>query len=520
MMHRCFMLRVARPALSPKTYPMIIGGHEVQSHGTSSFPVINPATQEITANVPECTTAELDAAVSAAHNAFPVWRDWSPSARMRVILALQQKLVQHQEEIAEAITLENGKTLADARGDVFRGIEVVEHSLATPSLMMGEAQNNVARNMDIVSWRQPLGVCAGICPFNFPAMIPLWMFPPALALGNTYVMKPSEKVPGAMHVIMRLVKEAGIPDGVINIVHGGKHCVDYICDEPRIRAISFVGGNEAGQYIHARGTAHGKRVQSNLGAKNHAVVLPDADKNHVLSALVGAAFGAAGQRCMALSVVVLVGESRAWLPEMVEMTKGLKVGPGNKADSDIGPLITKASKARVERIIGTAEKEGAQVPLDGRGVSVPGFEQGNFVGPTIISGVKPGMTCYDEEVFGPVLCVMEAETLDEAIELVNGNPYGNGTAIFTTSGANARHFTHKIDVGQVGVNVPIPVPLPYFSFTGSRASIRGDVHFYGKQMVNFFTQTKTVTSSWPRQMTSEARASVNMPQVGRQCGAK
>lgn len=356
---------------------------------------------------------------------------------------------------------------------------------------------------------------AGICPFNFPAMIPLWMFPGAVTLGNTFVMKHSEKVPGAGQRIMELAQEAGLPKGVLNLVSGGRDCVNFICREPRIKAISFVGGNDAGEYIFAEGTKHGKRVQSNCGAKNHGVVLPDADKNAVLSALVGAAFGAAGQRCMALPVAVLVGEAQSIIPDIVELAKKLRVGPGNVSSTDVGPMITPEARDRAVNIVTAAEKAGAKIELDGRSVKVDGHENGNWFGPTVISGAKPGMDCYDEEIFAPVLSIVSVDTMDEAIQLINDNPYGNGTAVFTQSGAAARRFAHEIDVGQVGINVPIPVPLPYFSFTGSRKSIRGDIHFYGKQMVNFWTQTKTITSNWNPSSAPIAQAAVNMPQVGR-----
>lgn len=345
-------------------------------------------------------------------------------------------------------------------------------------------------------------------------MIPLWMFPIAITLGNTYIVKPSERVPGCVLRLVELAHEAGVPEGVVNIVHGSKDSVNFICDHPAIRAISFVGGNTAGTYIHARGTANGKRVQSNLGAKNHAVIMPDADKDHAINSLVGAACGAAGQRCMALSVAIFVGDAANWLPEVAEKAKGLRVGAGHLPGVDVGPLISVESKQRVESLIASGAKEGANILVDGRGIKVNGFENGNFVGPTVISGVKTDMTCYKEEIFGPVLLTMTASSLEEAMTIINNNPYGNGTAIFTASGAVARKFQHDIDVGQVGINTPIPVPLPMFSFTGSRASIRGDINFYGKQAVNFFTQTKTITSNWNLNFATKT-AAVNMPIYGK-----
>jgi malonate-semialdehyde dehydrogenase (acetylating)/methylmalonate-semialdehyde dehydrogenase len=383
-------------------------------------------------------------------------------------------------KIAESITEEQGKTLKDAEGDVFRGLEVVEHACSMTTLQMGETQENVARNMDIYSFREPLGVVAGICPFNFPAMIPLWMYPLAIAAGNTAVIKPSERDPTAGVMVCQLALEAGIPPGVVNVIHGAHDTVNFVCDAPDIKAISFVGGNKAGEYIFARGTANGKRVQANLGAKNHAVILPDAPKEETLSALVGAGFGAAGQRCMALTTAVMVGESIKWLDELTSRASKLNVNIGTHPQADIGPVISPQAKERIINLINSAEKEGARVILDGRKHVVKGYEKGNFIGPTIVAGVKPHMQIYKEEVFGPVLLIMEEESLESAIKLINANPYGNGTAIFTRSGAAARKFQHEIDVGQVGINVPIPVPLPFFSFTGSKASIRGDLNFYGK----------------------------------------
>ena len=338
---------------------------------------------------------------------------------------------------------------------------------------------------------------AGITPFNFPAMIPLWMFPVATVCGNTMLMKPSEQDPGAAMMLAALAKEAGLPDGVLNIIHGTHDAVNFICDAPEIKAVSFVGGNAAGEHIFARATANGKRVQSNMGAKNHACILPDADRAATIDALVGAAFGAAGQRCMALSVAVFVGDAKEWIPEIAAKAKELKVGSGFDEDVDVGPLISTDAKARVESLIQSGVDEGATLLVDGRDVTVDGkYSKGNFVGPTVMTDMNTDMTAYKEEIFGPVLNCLVVDTMDEAIEIINNCPYGNGTAIFTQSGAAARHFQHHIDVGQVGINVPIPVPLPMFSFTGSRASIRGDLNFYGKAGIHFFTQWKTVTAKW------------------------
>jgi malonate-semialdehyde dehydrogenase (acetylating)/methylmalonate-semialdehyde dehydrogenase len=482
---------------------MFIDNKFVDSKTSRWVDVHNPATQEVVSKCPESTQDEMRQAVDAASKAFLTWRETPVGARTRLMFGLQNLIQKNQDEIAKLVTREQGKTFPDAKGDVFRGLEVVEVASGAGSLLMGETVENVSRNMDTYSYRQPLGVCAGICPFNFPAMIPLWMFPLAVVCGNTFILKPSERVPNTTMFLMQLVKEAGIPDGVVNVIHGTKDAVNFICDAPEIRAISFVGGDAAGRHIHDRGTKNGKRVQSNMSAKNHATVMPDADKDRALDQLVGAAFGASGQRCMAISTAVFVGESKNWIPELVARAKKLKVNEGMQPGADLGPLISPQAKARVETLIQSAKDEGAKVLLDGRGIKVPGFEKGNFLGPTVISDVKPNMQAYKEEIFGPVLLCMSVDTIDEAIKLINSNPYGNGTAIFTNSGAAARRYQHEIDVGQVGVNVPIPVPLPFFSFTGSRHSFLGSTHFYGKMGINFYTQTKTITSNWREEAGSE-----------------
>merc|ERR1719266_2306802 len=365
--------------------------------------------------------------------------------------------------------------------------------------------------MDLTCHRTPLGVCAGIAPFNFPAMIPLWMFPMALICGNTYIMKPSERDPTACMALVELLKEAGCPDGVVNVIHGQHDTVNFICDHPDIRAVSFVGGDAAGKHIYERGSSNGKRVQCNMGAKNHGVIMPDANKEYTINQLVGAAFGAAGQRCMALSTAVLVGESRDWLPEVARRATKLRLGAGHEPATDLPPVISPQAKERICSLVQSAVEEGAELLLDGRQASVPEYPQGNFVGPTIITSMNKGMKAYHEEIFGPVLCVVLVDTLDEAIELINSNRYGNGTAIFTNNGATARRFCNEIDVGQIGVNVPIPVPLPMMSFSGSRGSFLGDSHFYGKQGIHFFTQTKTVTSLWRADDATDTQAAVSMP---------
>ncbi|MDK2124565.1 CoA-acylating methylmalonate-semialdehyde dehydrogenase [Parachitinimonas caeni] len=478
------------------TVKLLIDGEFVESRTNEWRDVVNPATQEVLARVPFATADEMSAAVAAAKRAFPAWRDTPIAQRARVFLKLQQLIRDNIDELARTLTTEQGKTLADAQGDVFRGLEVVEHACSVGTLQLGEFAENVAGGVDTYTLRQPLGVCAGITPFNFPAMIPLWMFPMACVLGNTFVLKPSEQDPMTPMLLADLAQRAGLPKGVLNVVHGGPDAVNAICDHPDIKAISFVGSVGVGTHVYRRGSEAGKRVQAMLGAKNHATFMPDSNKDQAINALVGAAFGAAGQRCMAISVGVLVGEAKAWIPEIVSKAKQLSVNGGLEPHTDVGPLINKRAKERVESLIAAGVAEGATLELDGRQPQVARYPNGNFVGPTIFSGVKPEMTIYREEIFGPVLCLITVDTLDEAIAITNANPYGNGTAIFTQSGAAARKFQNQIDAGQVGINVPIPVPVPFFSFTGSRGSKLGDLGPYGKEVVRFYTQTKTVTARW------------------------
>lgn len=478
------------------TVKLLIDGAFVESRSTEWRDVVNPATQAVLARVPFATADEVNAAVAAAAQAFKSWRKTPIGVRARIFLKYQQLIREHMGDLAALLSAEQGKTLPDAEGDVFRGLEVVEHAAAIGNLQLGELANNVAGGVDTFTLLQPIGVCAGITPFNFPAMIPLWMFPMAIATGNTFVLKPSEQDPMVTMRLVELALEAGIPKGVLNVIHGGEDVVNAICDHADIKAVSFVGSTRVGTHVYHRASQSGKRVQCMMGAKNHAVVLPDANKEQTLNALAGAAFGAAGQRCMAASTAVLVGDAQSWIPDLVAKAKTLKVGAGHTAGTDVGPLISCAARERVEAFIASGVEQGAILELDGRKPSVPGFEEGNFVGPTIFSGVRPGMRIYDEEIFGPVLVILAVDSLDEAIDLVNANPNGNGTAVFTQSGAAARRFQEDIDVGQVGINVPIPVPVPLFSFTGSRASKLGDLGPYGKQVVMFYTQTKTVTQRW------------------------
>ena len=479
-----------------KTAKLFINGQFVESQTKEWRDIVNPATQEVIGRVPFCTQAEVDAAVASAKEAFKTWRFTPIGQRARIFLKYQQLIRENMKEVAKILTSEQGKTLADAEGDVFRGLEVVEHAANIGSLQMGELANNVAGGVDTYTIMQPLGVCAGITPFNFPAMIPLWMFPMAIACGNTFVLKPSEQDPLTTMRLVELAVEAGIPAGVLNVIHGGPDVVNAICDHADIKAVSFVGSTPVGTHVYNRATKAGKRAQCMMGAKNHAIVLPDAVKDQTINALVGSAFGAAGQRCMATPVVVLVGAAKEWIPDMVKQAKTLKVSAGHEAGTDVGPVISCAAKDRINGLIESGVKEGAKLELDGRNYQPAGYEKGNFVGPTIFSGAKPGMKIYDQEIFGPVMSIVSVDTLDQAIKLINDNPNGNGTAIFTQSGASARKFQEEIDVGQVGINVPIPVPVPLFSFSGSRGSKLGDLGPYGKQVILFYTQTKTVTSRW------------------------
>ena len=447
---------------------LLIDGEWVQSQSQEWHDIVNPATQEVLAKVPFATTAEVDAAIAAAQRAFQTWKLTPIGARMRIMLKLQALIREHSKRIAVVLSAEQGKTIADAEGDIFRGLEVVEHACSIGTLQMGEFAENVAGGVDTYTLRQPIGVCAGITPFNFPAMIPLWMFPMAIACGNTFVLKPSEQDPLSTMLLVELAVEAGVPAGVLNVVHGGKDVVDALCTHKDIKAVSFVGSTAVGTHVYDLAGKHGKRVQSMMGAKNHAVVLPDANREQTLNALVGAGFGAAGQRCMATSVVVLVGAAKQWLPDLKALAQKLKVNAGSEPGTDVGPVVSKRAKARILELIESGVKEGAKLELDGRDIKVPGYEQGNFIGPTLFSGVTTDMQIYTQEIFGPVLVVLEVDTLDQAIALVNANPFGNGTGLFTQSGAAARKFQSEIDVGQVGINIPIPVSYTHLTLPTKR----------------------------------------------------
>lgn len=476
--------------------PLLINGELVQSKTTEWRDIINPATQEVVAQVPFATPDEVELAIANSKEAFKTWRNVSQAKRRLIMTKLAELLRENRTKIAEVLSREHGKTLPDAEGEIDRGLEGVEHAISANTMQLGDYAENAATGIDVYSILQPLGVCAGITAFNFPVMLPCWMFPIAVTMGNTFVYKPSEQDPTASLMVAQLALEAGLPAGVLNVVHGGPDVANAICDHPDIKAVSFIGSTRVGTEIYMRSSKAGKRCQAMMGAKNHSVIMPDADREAALNSMLGAAFGAAGERCMAISVLVLVGEAQKWLPDFVERAKQLKVNVGTDRTADLGPIISPKAKERIEGLIQKGVDEGAELLLDGRGITVPGYEKGNFVGPTIFTNVKNNMTIYNEEIFGPVLSVVLVDTLEEAVEFVNANPNGNGTSIFTQDGGHARYFQNNIDVGQVGINIPIPVPVAWFSFTGSRASKLGDLGPNGRQSIYFWTQTKTVTSRW------------------------
>ena len=487
--------------------PLFINGSNFSSQSESRIAVHNPADNSVIAEVPNAAEAEVDLAVKAAAEAFKTWRQVPVIERARVMMAYQALLKQHQDEIAELLSHDTGKVIADARGELWRGIEVVEQAINMPSLLMGETVENVARNIDTASYLQALGVCVGITPFNFPAMIPLWMFPLAIAAGNTFILKPSEQDPLVPMRLAELLSEAGCPDGVLNVVHGGKDQVEQLLAHGDVRAVSFVGSVPVGQHVYRTTTANMKRAQCLAGAKNHMVIMPDANRDQVINNLIGAGMGAAGQRCMAISVAVFVGKSEAWIDDLKEAIADIRPGLWNDKDAGFGPVISAQAKARIVQLIAQGKEEGANCLLDGSMFTLAGHEKGHWVGPTLFRDVTPDMSIYREEIFGPVLCCLCVDSLDEAIALINNNPFGNGTSIFTASGAAARQFRFEVEVGQVGINVPIPVALPFFSFTGWKQSFYGDLHAYGKEGVRFYTQAKTVTTRW---FADEATSGPNM----------
>jgi malonate-semialdehyde dehydrogenase (acetylating)/methylmalonate-semialdehyde dehydrogenase len=499
-----------KPAeLKLDTVPCWIGGKPVVPAGRMGE-VYNPATGQVTKRVPYCDAAAIDAAVKAAAAALPEWRDTSILRRARVMQKYLQLLQTHQKDIARLITAEHGKTLPDAMGSVQRGIEVVEFVCGIPQLLKGEYSENVGTAVDTHTVRQGVGVCAGITPFNFPAMVPMWMFPVAIACGNPFILKPSEKVPSAAIRMAELFKEAGLPDGVFNVVHGDKAAVDAILAHPGIAAVSFVGSTPIAKTIYETCAKHGKRVQALGGAKNHAVVLPDADLEFTADALIGAGYGSAGERCMAISAVVAVGAAADPLVKLLaKKAQAIKVGPGDAEGVEMGPLITSQHRDKVAGYIEKGKAEGAKPVLDG---STPPVKEGFFLGTTLFDHVKPEMEVYRHEIFGPVLVVLRVDTLEEAIALVNRNPYANGTAIFTESGGAARRFENEVQVGMVGINVPIPVPVAFYSFGGWKNSLFGDLHMHGVEGVKFYTRTKVVTTRWPHQDTPAP--GLHMPTLG------
>jgi malonate-semialdehyde dehydrogenase (acetylating)/methylmalonate-semialdehyde dehydrogenase len=488
-----------------------IGGTSTAGTSTRTAPIWNPATGEQRAQVLLAAPADVDSAVRSGLEAFDEWSQVSLSRRSTVLFAFRELVNANAEELAGLITDEHGKVLSDARGEVQRGLEVIEFACGIPHLLKGDYSDQVSTNIDTFSFREPLGVVAGITPFNFPAMVPMWMYPIAIACGNTFVLKPSERDPSPSLLVADLWQRAGLPDGVFNVVQGDKEAVDALLDHPDIAAVSFVGSTPIARYIHQRGSASGKRVQALGGAKNHAIVLPDADVDYSSEHLAAAAFGSAGERCMAISVAVAVGAAADPIVAAVTArANAVKVGAGRAPGSEMGPVITPASRTRIVDLIGTGEQQGGVLMTDGRGLVVPGHEGGFFVGPTVIDHVRTEMDVYRQEIFGPVLSVLRVDTVDDAIALVNANPYGNGTAIFTSSGEAARRFQRGVHVGMIGINVPVPVPMSYYSFGGWKDSLFGDKHVHGGEGVSFYTRAKVVTARWPH-VEHPADASFHFP---------
>ncbi|MFZ6758903.1 CoA-acylating methylmalonate-semialdehyde dehydrogenase [Undibacterium sp. Ji50W] len=485
-----------------------INGELHQSVQPRYADIYNPALGSVQGQVALGTTQDVDMAVAAASKAFPSWSNTPALSRARVLMAYLNLLQQHTDEFAHLLTQEHGKTLADAKGEVARGIEVVEFAIGIPQLLKGEYSEQIARGIDACSMRQPLGVVAGITPFNFPVMVPMWMFPIAIACGNTFILKPSERDPSASLLHAKLLKQAGLPNGVFNVVQGDKTVVDALLDHPEVQAISFVGSTPIAQAIYARGCANGKRVQALGGAKNHMVVMPDADLEMAVDALMGAAYGSAGERCMAISVAVAVGSAAdALVDAMAARVKSLKINNGLAPDAEMGPVITHAAKQRIENLIGDGVAEGAKLVVDGRNFTVPGHEEGFFCGGSLFDHVTPEMTVYKQEIFGPVLCVVRVPDMAAAADLINKHEYGNGVAVFTRDGGTAREFVRMIQVGMVGVNVPLPVPMAFHSFGGWKRSLFGDHHIYGPEGVRFYTRVKAVMQRWPDSISKGAEFS-------------
>ncbi|KAB0546462.1 CoA-acylating methylmalonate-semialdehyde dehydrogenase [Pseudomonas argentinensis] len=488
------------------TIQHLIHGQLADGQGGRSADVFNPATGEAIRRVALADVATVQQAIDSAKQAFPAWRNTPPAKRAQVMFRFKQLLEQHEDTIAKLIAEEHGKTLEDAAGELKRGIENVEYACSAPEILKGEYTRNVGPNIDAWSDFQPVGVVAGITPFNFPAMVPLWMYPLAIVCGNCFILKPSERDPSSTLYIAQLLHEAGLPAGVLNVVHGDKTAVDALIQAPEVKALSFVGSTPIAEYIYAEGSKHGKRVQALGGAKNHAVLMPDADLDNAVSALMGAAYGSCGERCMAISVAVCVGDqiADALVERIVPQIKALKIGAGTQCGLDMGPLVTAAAKDKVTGYIDAGVAAGAQLVVDGRGLSVSGNESGFFLGGSLFDRVTADMSIYTDEIFGPVLCIVRVDSLETAMKLINDHEYGNGTCIFTRDGEAARLFCDEIEVGMVGVNVPLPVPVAYHSFGGWKRSLFGDLHAYGPDGVRFYTRRKSITQRWPQRKTHEA----------------
>jgi malonate-semialdehyde dehydrogenase (acetylating) / methylmalonate-semialdehyde dehydrogenase len=487
-----------------------INGRHVEGTSGRFGDVYNPATGEVAAQVPLASAAELDAAVAAAKAAFPDWAATPPLTRARIMFKYKALIEENADRLAAVITAEHGKVLSDAGGSLTRGLEVVEFACGIPQLLKGEYTEQVGRGIDAWTTRQPMGVCAGITPFNFPAMVPMWMYPMAIACGNTFILKPSEKDPSCALLLAELATEAGLPDGVLNVVNGDKEAVDAILEHPDVPAISFVGSTPIAHHIYSTGAARGKRVQALGGAKNHMVVMPDADMEQAADALMGAAYGSAGERCMAISVAVAVGDAGDKLMKLLKpKVEALKIGPGTDNEMDMGPLVTGEHLAKVKGYVDIGVAEGADLVVDGRDYSLQGYEDGFFIGGCLFDNVTTDMRIYREEIFGPVLSVVRSEKFDDAVQMINDHEFGNGVSIFTRDGDAAREFTNRIQVGMVGVNVPIPVPMAFHSFGGWKSSLFGDIHMHGPEGVRFYTRQKAITSRWPTGL--RAGAEFTMP---------
>ncbi|MCP3664136.1 MAG: CoA-acylating methylmalonate-semialdehyde dehydrogenase [Gammaproteobacteria bacterium] len=482
---------------------MIVVGHVINGKAVEELArtqaVYNPATGQVSKQVSLASKGVVEKAIAAAQAAWPTWRNTPPQRRAQIMFRFKQLLEESADEICRLITDEHGKVHADAQGELLRGIEMVDYACAAPELLKGEHSKNVGPAIDSWSEFQPLGVVAGITPFNFPAMVPMWMFPLAIAFGNTFVLKPSERDPSPMMLVADLLRQAGLPDGVFNLVNGDKEAVDTLLNDPRVEAVSFVGSTPIAEYIYHTGTAAGKRIQALGGAKNHAVVMPDADIDNAVAALMGAAYGSCGERCMAIPVVVCVGDTVAdkVLEKLIKQLESLKVGPGSDPANEMGPLITKEHYDKVRGYVDSGVEAGAELVVDGRNLTVSGHEDGYFLGGCLFDRVKPGMKIYQDEIFGPVLSVMRVESLEEAMALIDGHEYGNGTCLFTRDGEAARYFSDHIKIGMVGINVPLPVPVAYHSFGGWKRSLFGDLSIYGPDAVRFYTRRKTITQRWP-----------------------